>query len=66
MCVYVYNVCICVYSDQGCLGAYNQSNLLDGMLRLHSSQLCPQDYCTNIQYSSQDGMLRILLLIGVL
>ena len=53
-------------SDQGCLGVYSQSNLLDRMLRLHSYQPCPQDYCTNIQYNPQDGMLRILLLIGVI
>ena len=31
-----------------CLGAYSQSNLLDRMLRLHSYQPCPQDYCTNV------------------
>ena len=33
---------------------------------MHSYQPCPQDYCTNIQYNPQDGMLRILLLIGVI
>ena len=53
-------------SDQGCLWVYSQSNLLDRMLQLHSYQPCPQDYCTNIQYNPQDGMLRILLLIGVI
>ena len=42
------------------------SNLLDTMLRLHSYQPCPQDYCTNIQYNPKDGMLWILLLIGVI
>ena len=30
-------------SDQGCLGVYRQSNLLDRMLRLHSYQPCRQD-----------------------
>ena len=38
-------------SDQGCFGLYSQYNLLDRMLRLHSYQPCPQDYCTNIQYN---------------
>ena len=41
-------------SDQGCLGAYSQSNLLDRMLRLHSYQPCPQDYCTNVQATRWD------------
>ena len=38
-------------SDQGFLGVYSQSHQLDigWMLRLHSDQPCPQDYCTNIQ-----------------
>ena len=40
---------IVIISDQGCLGVYcRQSNLLDRMLRLHSYQPCPQDYCTKI------------------
>ena len=53
-------------SDKGCLGVYSQSNQLDRMLRQHSYQPCPQDYCTNIQCNPQDGMLRILVLIGVI
>ena len=51
-------------SDQGCFEMYSQSNLLDRMLRQHPYQPCPQDFFTNIQYNPQDGMLRILLLIG--
>ena len=53
-------------SNQGCFEVYSQSNLLDRMLRQHSYQPCPQDFFTNIQYNPQDGMLRILLLIGVI
>ena len=53
-------------SDQGCFEVYIQSNLLDRMLQRHSYQPCPQDYCSNIQYNPQDGMLRILLPIGVM
>ena len=53
-------------SDKGCLGVYSQSNQLDRMLRQHSYQPCPQDYCTNIQCNPQDGMLRILVLTGVI
>ena len=53
-------------SEQGCFGVYDQSNLLHKMLRMHSYQPCPQNYCTNIQYNPQDGMLQILLLIGVI
>ena len=53
-------------SDQGCFGVYSQSNLLDRMLRQHSDQSCPQDYCTNIQYNPQDEMMRRLLVIGVI
>ena len=49
-------------SDQECLGVYSQSNLLDGMLGLHSYQ----DYCTNIQHNPQERMLQILLLIGMI
>ena len=39
---YVVNI-----SDQGCLGMYSQSNLLDRMLGLDSYEPCPQDF-TNI------------------
>ena len=49
-------------SDQGCFGVYSQSNLLDRMLQLQSYQ----DYFTNIQYNPRDGMLQILVLIGVI
>ena len=38
-------------SDQGCLGVYSQSNLLDWMLLLHSYQPFPQEFLTNIQYN---------------
>ena len=58
--------CIVRIFDQGCLGVYSQSNLLDRMLRLHSYQPCPQAYCTNIHYNPQDGMLRILVPIPVI
>ena len=45
-------------SVNGCIvRMYNQSNLLDRMLRQHSYQPCPQDFFTNIQYNPQDGML---------
>ena len=58
MCIYIY--------IQGCFEVYSQSNLLHRMLRKHSYQPCPQDFFTNIQYNPQDGMLQILLLIGVI
>ena len=45
---------------------YNQSNLLDRILRLYCYQPCPQDYCTNIQYNPQDGMLWTLVFIWVI
>ena len=52
--------------DQGCFEVYSQSNLIDTILRQHSYQPCPQNVFTNVQYNPQDGMLRILLLIGVI
>ena len=41
-------------SEQGYLGVYSQSNLLDRMLRLHCYQSCSQENLTNIQYNPQD------------
>ena len=52
--------------DQRCFGVYSLSNLLNRMLRLHSFQPCPQHDFANIQYSSQDRMLRILVLLVVI
>ena len=52
-------------SEQGCLGVYSQSNLLDRMLRLHSYQPCPHDNLTNLHYNAQDGILRILVTTGL-
>ena len=49
-----------------CLGVYSQPSLLYRLLQLHSYQTCPQEYFTNIQYNPQEGLFRILVLLGVI
>ena len=53
-------------SDQGCFGVYSQSNLHDRMLRLHSYQYYPQNYCTNIQNKPHDVMVPVVEMIGLI
>ena len=58
--------CIPRTFDQRGFGTCSLSNLLNRMLRMYSSKLCPQDYIlvgTKIEYNPQDGMFRILVLL---
>ena len=41
------------------LGVCSQSNLLDRIFGLHFYQSSPKNYCSNIQYNPQAGMLQI-------